>query len=40
MGLFIESVIDNRGKTPPISVVGHPLLEVNSIYKQGKHPKL
>ena len=38
MGSIIESVIDNRGKTPPLSDVGYPLLEVNSIYKQGKHP--
>jgi type I restriction enzyme S subunit len=38
IGNIIESVIDNRGKTPPLSRIGYPLIEVNAIYKQGKNP--
>ena len=35
---IISFVVDNRGKTPPIVNNGHPLIEVNAIYKQGKSP--
>ncbi len=34
----VELVIDNRGKTPPLAQYGIPLLEINSIYGDVKHP--
>lgn len=34
----ISFVVDNRGKTPPLSKEGKPLIEVNTIYRQGKSP--
>lgn len=34
----LEKIIDNRGKTPPISSSGHCLLEINSIAGKQKHP--
>lgn len=40
LGEVINGVVDNRGKTPPISKLGVPLVEVNSIYNQGKNPNL
>lgn len=39
-GAFIQNVIDNRGKTPPLASDGFPMVEVNAIYKQGKSPNL
>ncbi len=38
LGELISFVVDNRGKTPPLSKEGKPLIEVNAIYKQGKSP--
>ncbi len=38
LGEMIMFIIDNRGKTPQIQNQGFPLIEVNSIYKQGKFP--
>ncbi|WP_339677935.1 restriction endonuclease subunit S [uncultured Zhongshania sp.] len=35
---IVEKVIDNRGKTPPISHSGYELLEINSIKKDDVHP--
>lgn len=35
---IVEKVIDNRGKTPPISAGGYELLEVNSVRKDDVHP--
>lgn len=31
LGDVIDLVIDNRGKTPPISKVGYPLIEINAV---------
>ncbi|MCA4023331.1 restriction endonuclease subunit S [Vibrio vulnificus] len=39
-GNCIRTVIDNRGKTPPLTVDGLPMLEVNAVFKQGKSPNL
>ena len=38
LGEIISFVVDNRGKTPPLAKSGHPLIEVNAIYNQGKSP--
>lgn len=40
LGNAIFHIIDNRGKTPPLAKSGHPLIEVNAIYNQGKTPTL
>ena len=40
LGSFIKSVIDNRGKTPPLTINGFPMVEVNAVFKQGRHPNL
>ena len=40
LGETINFVIDNRGKTPPLSKKGYPLIEVNAIYNQGKSPNI
>jgi type I restriction enzyme S subunit len=37
---FIKGVIDNRGKTPPLTTDGSPMVEVNAVFKQGKSPNL
>ena len=34
----LECIIDNRGKTPPVSDKGHRLLEINCIATKGKFP--
>jgi len=34
----IAKVIDNRGKTPPLTSHGYPMVEVNAIYGVNKHP--
>jgi type I restriction enzyme S subunit len=34
----LANLIDNRGKTPPLSNEGYPLLEVNAIYGADKNP--
>jgi type I restriction enzyme, S subunit len=33
-----QNVIDNRGKTPPLAISGHPLLEANSIIDHSRGP--
>ncbi len=38
VGEIIEKVIDNRGKTPPLSADGHELIEVNAIDSKQKSP--
>ena len=35
---LLEKVIDNRGKTPPVSETGHILLEINSLVGSQKFP--
>ena len=40
LGSCIKLVVDNRGKTPPLSTNGFPMLEVNAVYKQGRSPNL
>ena len=35
---LVEQKIDNRGKTPPLSENGYPLLEVNAISKKSIYP--
>lgn len=35
---LLEKVIDNRGKTPPISTSGYMLLEINSLTGDNKYP--
>jgi len=35
---LVEVVVDNRGKTPPISEAGHELLEVNAISQDRRTP--
>lgn len=37
---IVELKIDNRGKTPPIVSVGHPLVEVNALVNCGLHPNI
>ncbi|EGR3329071.1 restriction endonuclease subunit S [Vibrio parahaemolyticus] len=39
-GNCIRTVIDNRGKTPPLTNDGLPMLEVNAVFKQGRSPNL
>jgi type I restriction enzyme S subunit len=38
LGKLVDVVIDNRGKTPPISETGYELLEVNAISKERRTP--
>lgn len=38
LGKVIEKIVDNRGKTPPLSNEGYELLEVNSIDAKQKYP--
>jgi type I restriction enzyme, S subunit len=35
---LVSMVIDNRGKTPPLAVHGHPMIEVNAIYGAARNP--
>jgi restriction endonuclease S subunit len=35
---LISEVIDNRGRTPPISVEGQPVIEISSVYGEKKYP--
>jgi type I restriction enzyme, S subunit len=39
-GDLVEKYIDNRGKTPPLSESGVPLLEVKHLPAEGKYPTL
>ncbi len=39
-GDLVEKYIDNRGKTPPLSESGIPLLEVKHLPAEGKYPSL
>ena len=36
---LLQTIVDNRGKTPPISDAGHCLLEINCIATKGKYPE-
>jgi type I restriction enzyme S subunit len=38
LGNLVDTVVDNRGKTPPISKIGHELLEVNAISQSNRTP--
>ncbi|SEF46459.1 restriction endonuclease subunit S [Nitrosomonas ureae] len=38
LGNLVDTVVDNRGKTPPISKIGHELLEVNAISHGNRTP--
>jgi len=38
LGGLVSSVIDNRGKTPPLASHGHPMIEVNAIYGADRTP--
>lgn len=38
LGKLVDVVVDNRGKTPPISEVGYELLEVNAISQDRRTP--
>ena len=37
---IVDVKIDNRGKTPPTVVSGHPLIEVNALVNCGLHPNI
>ncbi len=39
-GKIIRGIVDNRGKTPPLTIGGHPMVEVNAVFQQGKSPNL
>ena len=36
--VLIEKIIDNRGKTPPLSNEGRELIEINSVTNESMHP--
>ena len=36
--VLIEKIIDNRGKTPPLSDEGRELIEINSVTNESMHP--
>jgi len=38
LGMLVDVVVDNRGKTPPISETGYELLEVNAISQDRRTP--
>jgi type I restriction enzyme, S subunit len=38
LGDLVEKVIDNRGKTPPVTNTGYELIEVNAFEGNGRHP--
>ncbi|WP_041360133.1 hypothetical protein [Nitrosomonas sp. Is79A3] len=38
LGNLVDVVVDNRGKTPPISEIGYELLEVNVISQESRTP--
>jgi len=38
LGEIIEKIIDNRGKTPPLSKSGYPLIEVFALSRDRKYP--
>ena len=40
MGEVLERVIDNRGKTPPLSKSGHPMIEVFQLSRNRKYPDM
>lgn len=37
LGNLLDTIIDNRGKTPPLSISGIPLIETNAIKGTGKY---
>lgn len=37
---ILSDVIDNRGKTPPLSNTGYPMIEVNQLSRDTRYPKL
>ena len=40
LGEVLERVIDNRGKTPPLSKSGHPMIEVFQLSRNRKYPDM
>lgn len=40
LGDLLEGVVDNRGKTPPLSSSGYPMIEVYNLSRDSKYPKL
>jgi type I restriction enzyme S subunit len=40
LGEIIEKVIDNRGKTPPLSKSGYPLIEVFALSRERRYPDI
>lgn len=40
LGELLEGVVDNRGKTPPLSASGYPMVEVYQLSRDSKYPNV